>query len=184
MHEDNPGKPPDYPRDEHGRWLPTIGISTYFKTGRVPLVPGKRQLRRRLNDLRYELEKTQKSLTPQRLLLIKQIVDIEAACQLAFNHLRKRGSLRPDSLTTGVLEFHPVFANTIMRLWHLEQTALEKLGLDGLPDQEPTILDVIAELDAKEAQEASKDAEKRAGEAQDGRSGEGGIEGGGEGEGS
>lgn len=97
---------------------------------RTPRIRGIRKLRRELEALKKQLEKSVCEITPQKGLLINQVIRTETQLRLIELFLRKHGIFRPDRLRKGNLELHPALANSYLSFLNTQKSALMSLGID------------------------------------------------------
>lgn len=100
-------------------------------SSRIPKIRGIKRLKRELGQLRKELEANTLEITPQKTLLIDQIIRSETQLRLIEYYLGKHGILRPDRFRTGNLELHPALANSYLSFLNAQKSALVSLGIDN-----------------------------------------------------
>lgn len=183
-------------RDEQGKFLPGHSVSlkhglyAYQARGELPTIPGKRQIQRRLDDLKDGLMKAvPDSEDPRRQVLIGQIVKLEGLLILIEEYLKRAGLLRSDRWRRGIAEIHPVGQQFVSFL-NAQRDAIRALGLDRKPEPGQDLASIVAEIDresaekkaaedakaqgqGKETEESEKSDHERAGEEIPGGQGEG-----------
>lgn len=96
--------------------------------------------------LKTALEAARPDRTPQIDLLIRQIVWADTILTLGFNWFDRIGILRQSSLRRGDIEFQPIFKELISAM-NTQRLAILALGLDQEPRPEPSLADIIAQID-------------------------------------
>lgn len=98
-------------------------------SARVPKIRGIKRLNRELEKLRDELESNVPEITPQKALLISQVVRSELQIRLIEIYTGKYGVLKPDQFRKNCLELHPALANSYLSFLNSQRAALQALGI-------------------------------------------------------
>lgn len=135
------------------------GLGFFFKRHRVPYVIGRTRIVRETAQLRRELEEAVPDLTPQRKVLISQVVRCETVIMLILRHLDHAGVFRRSAWEQGVLEVQPVVEKVLTAFLNTQRLALTALGLAG-KKEEPLDLGRYLEEREKEKLKREKDRAK------------------------
>jgi hypothetical protein len=121
----------------------THGAEFYLRTGKLPSIKGRRLLARYIKSLEKDLrEALGDDLTPQREVMVRQVLRCENVLRLIELYLVHASPMRP-GVSRGRLELQPCLANSYGHFLNVQRQALLALGLDqkserlGLPWEEP-----------------------------------------------
>lgn len=134
--------------------LLTHGATYFLRTGRLPSVRGRRLLARYLaafeKDMRASLGG---DLTPQKEAMMRQVLRCENVLRLIELYLLRASPMNPYKLRKGKLELQPVLERSYGHYLNVQRQALLALGLDRVPEPEPTLADIIREHDEEKARQ-------------------------------
>lgn len=143
-------------RDSEGRF--TEGNQAALKHGlysamRAGSMRGRRMLNRRLAELRTALEQAVQD-SPQRRVLIGQVVRTEGLIEIIEAYFKRAGILDEVKARRGKLEPQPVLAKVYLGLLNSQRLALAGLGLDARKAETPDIMAYVKAFDRAKAAKA------------------------------
>jgi len=143
-------------RDERGRFTDRNQASLkhgLYSAMRAGSMRGRRTLNKRLGELRTALEQAVTD-SPQRRVLIGQVVRTEGLIEIIEAYFRRAGILDEVKARRGKLEPQPILAKTYLGLLNSQRLALAALGLDGKKPETPDIMAYVKAFDKAKAAKA------------------------------
>jgi len=141
------------------------GIYFWLKTGQInPSIRGYRKLQAFLMDLEKRLIEDaggEKGLTAAREILIRSTIRAYGVVLLSELFISKYSVLRPDKAKRGILEYQPIIERSYWGAQAQIRQNLLALGLDRVPEPEPSLIDIIKEHDEEKAREKAGQEEER-----------------------
>jgi hypothetical protein len=136
------------------------GIKFWLRTGKInPSIRGYRKLQRFLEDLEHQLIEEQggaEKLTAAREMLIRSTIRAYGVILLTEMYIAKYSVIRPDKARRGVLQYQPILERSYWGAQSSIRQNLMALGLDNRAPAEPSLADVMREIDAERAQAAGQ----------------------------
>ena len=145
------------------------GIYFWLKTGQInPSIRGYRKLQKYLMDLERQLIEDAgglENLTAAREILIRGTIKAYGVVLLSELFISKYSVLRPDQARRGVLQFQPILERSYWGAQQQIRQNLLALGLDRVAPPEPSLAEIIAQVDAEKDEAVGQEGQgKDAGE--------------------
>ena len=133
----------------------THGIKFWLRHGKInPSIRGYKKLQKFLEDLERQLIKEQggaERLTAAREMLIRSTIRGYGVILLTEMYVAKYSVIRPDMAKLGVLQYQPILERSYWGAQQQIRQNLLALGLDRVPVPEPSLAEVIRQIDAEKA---------------------------------
>jgi hypothetical protein len=157
-------------RNKEGKFLPgnqasiRHGAYSLAKTGKLPLIKGRKAIARRVREFRQGIEGAVPDMSPQRQVLLDKAAMLEGVLQIMFADLRRHGIWRADKMRRGLFVLQPALSESVISMINAQRLLLQALGLDQRRGDE--VLDLGKYIEAKEAEKKAESAGQGEGEGQ------------------